>query len=159
MLKIHVLMNISLCYHVRIKWELQLKDLMLWPSIAVDVNSMKIEERQKKTEKDRRKVRRNMTMNDPKGVRLNWLALWACVYGNVTITRALKCMGVRSCKTISQKDMQDLKHNKLSQSVGNKICEDYKTGNYTLREMAKRYKISYGSTYRIVKGTYKYESA
>lgn len=82
-------------------------------------------------------------MNDPTGVRLNWLALWACVYGNVTITRALKCMGVR----------------KLSQSVGNKICEDYKTGNYTLREMAKRYKISYGSTYRIVKGTYKYESA
>jgi hypothetical protein len=30
---------------------------MLWPSIAVDVNSMKTEERQKKTEKDRRKVR------------------------------------------------------------------------------------------------------
>lgn len=79
-------------------------------------------------------------MNDPTGVRLNWLALWAC-------------------KTISQEDMQDLKHNKLSQSIGNKICEDYKTGNYTLREMAKRYKISYGSTYRIVKGTYKYENA
>lgn len=98
-------------------------------------------------------------MNDPTGVRLNWLALWACVYGNVTINRALKCMGIRSCKTISQEDMQDLKHNKLSQSIGNKICEDYKTGNYTLREMAKRYKISYGSTYRIVKGTYKYESA
>jgi hypothetical protein len=100
-----------------------------------------------------------MTRNDPTGVRLNWLALWACVYGNVTITRALKCMGIRSYETISQKDMQDLKHNKLSQSVGNKICEDYKTGNYTLREMAKRYKISYGSTYRIVKGTYKYENA
>ena len=50
-------MNISLCYRVQIKWGLQLKDLMLWPSIAVDVNSMKIEERQKKTEKDRRKVR------------------------------------------------------------------------------------------------------
>ena len=50
-------MNISLCYHVQIKWGLQLKDRMLWPSIAVDVNSMKTEERQKKTEKDRRKVR------------------------------------------------------------------------------------------------------
>ena len=57
LLKIHALMNISLCYHVPIKWGLQLKDLMLWPSIAVDVNSMKTEERQKKTEKDRRKVR------------------------------------------------------------------------------------------------------
>ena len=50
-------MNISLCYRVPIKWGLQLKDLMLWLSIAVDVNSMKTEERQKKTEKDRRKVR------------------------------------------------------------------------------------------------------
>ena len=46
-------MNISLCYHVQIKWGLQLKDLMLWPSIAVDVNHMKTEERQKKTEKER----------------------------------------------------------------------------------------------------------
>ena len=31
-------------------------------------------------------------MNDPTGVRLNWLALWACVYGNVTITRALNVL-------------------------------------------------------------------
>ena len=70
---------------------------------------MKTEERQKKTEKDRRKVRWNMTRNDLTGVRLNWLALWACVYGNVTITRALKCMGIRSCKTISQKRYARLK--------------------------------------------------
>lgn len=42
-------------------------------------------------------------MNDPTGVRLNWLALWACIYGNVTITRALKCMGIRSCKRYHKK--------------------------------------------------------
>ena len=31
---------------------------MLWPSIAVDVNSMKTEERQKKTEKDRKRQKK-----------------------------------------------------------------------------------------------------
>lgn len=51
-------MNISLCYRVPIKWGLQLKDLMLWLSIAVDVNSMKTEERQKKTEKDRKRQKK-----------------------------------------------------------------------------------------------------
>lgn len=96
-------------------------------------------------------------MNDPTGVRLNWLALCACVYGNITIAKALKCMGVRSCNTISKKDMRDLKHSKLSRNIGFKICEDYRTGKYSLRDIANRYKLSYGSTYRIVKGTYKYE--
>ncbi|MCF0158023.1 MAG: hypothetical protein SPG03_00510 [Veillonella caviae] len=92
-------------------------------------------------------------MNDPTGkINVNWLALWACVYGNSTPDKALRCMGVKLNKTKTDIKARSI----LNAAQTAEAKQRYQTENISIRDLAELFNTSYGTMRRALAGVPKF---